>query len=203
MNPVIFAIADVSEATQSPWWSYGDGPLEPTAQVLGLPIFWWGRLGKTLNLVGSLLIVIEIIGVARLRQISAWLSRVKLFRRALNALPSEEDQIALDKRAAQEEPGCFIHFIYLQLAVMSTIPAAWVLDWMLRFSGSVLWGIFCSFAAIFLAFVALPLIPFLAVELLLIRPMVFLLSHPRLDFAVKCVSLLLFSTGWFLEMLCS
>jgi di/tricarboxylate transporter len=49
------------------WSLWASGDLESNDQLWGLPIFWWGRIGRITEFVAGLAIIAEIIGTERLR----------------------------------------------------------------------------------------------------------------------------------------
>jgi hypothetical protein len=50
------------------WRLWAQGELDPHALLWGLQLFWWGRIGKALQLIAGAMIVIEIVGPERLRR---------------------------------------------------------------------------------------------------------------------------------------
>jgi len=49
------------------WSLWASGDLDSNDQLWGLPMFWWGRIGRITEFVAALTIIAEIIGTQRLR----------------------------------------------------------------------------------------------------------------------------------------
>lgn len=49
------------------WTAWLRGELDPSAELLGLTVRWWGRIGKIALFAGSATVILDIIGPDRLR----------------------------------------------------------------------------------------------------------------------------------------
>lgn len=58
------------------WQLWFEGPIPPTTVVLGLALFKWVRIGKMLQFLGVFMVVVEIIGVERIRNIGVSLKNI-------------------------------------------------------------------------------------------------------------------------------
>lgn len=50
------------------WTSWLSGHLSPNATIWGVSIFWWGRIGKIMQVIGAITIIADIIGPEKIRK---------------------------------------------------------------------------------------------------------------------------------------
>ncbi|HWH81298.1 MAG TPA: hypothetical protein VNU71_03585 [Burkholderiaceae bacterium] len=173
------------------WQRWLDGPLGSIA-IHGLPIWAWARIGKIMQLVAGVLIVIEIIGVARVNKWGTLLRNVHgtLREPSINLWP----------------PFIFGVVGFLILAGYVKAMVHWQIlgfpnwpDWVLMLE---LWT---------RRVLAIPLLLLVGVPIVLVAigtllsPFVafsvWVLDNPKWEWRAKVFAVLLFSTGFFLDLL--
>jgi len=64
------------------WQLWFSGDLPSTATLWGASILWWGRIGKIIELVAGLTILVDLVGSQRLRDFGSSLHGLMSIRRA-------------------------------------------------------------------------------------------------------------------------
>lgn len=201
------------------WKQWLEGGDLRTTMVLGLPIYWWARIGKLAQLLGALTILAEIIGPARLRSFSASLRTLRAARWALGALRNSASWLVAfflyhfgkterrDERLREmERTNAPATVLYLVIAVIAAIRF-WGSDTniMYNFFQGVLAGSCIALLAtpVIVAFVAIVLASCALAVGVVARPVAWILERPALEELAKVASLLLVLAGVFLELLAS
>lgn len=113
------------------WWA-GDPEL-PRYLLGGLEIYWWARVGKAAGLIAAVVLVVEIIGLERLRSWAIALSSLRSRSHALGPVRrfvriySLDD---LDSTDEQERVGCWTLAVtaagYMLLAAILLLGYSWL-----------------------------------------------------------------------------
>jgi hypothetical protein len=63
------------------WHNWLSGHLDPELSLWGIRLFWWARIGKILQIVGAVTVVVDIIGPRRLRRLGTQLKKLSAVRK--------------------------------------------------------------------------------------------------------------------------
>jgi uncharacterized membrane protein len=212
------------------WRLWLSGNLSPNATIFGVSIFWWGRLGKTMQFVGAITIIADIIGPAKIRSFGASLHGAItsttlmqflrhsfrwytiMFRYTLmKDYVDENRRDSIANSEIEEETKQFqldllngLICLILTLIVMLSIelPQDW---WVFLVEAAIVF--FCLLVSISPTLTVLTVVSFiiagLAFNLVFIQPLAWVLEHPSLDRFTKVASLLFLLVGFHFELLAS
>jgi hypothetical protein len=194
-----------------------ESQLPPDAELWGIRVLWWGRLGKLAQLLGALTIVIEIIGPTRLRSFGASLrtfrgvhSARRLLRNNLvwsraffqSIFRADEEDRDKDHRVMQavspffDAAGLTLYCtIYAVTVIVFIVRHGWDLGVLIMgvIAGQLI-GMLVAPAAVLLSAAFIFLVP-ATIDTLMFRPMAWLLEQSTLDKIAKVVGVLLILVG--------
>ena len=204
------------------WWH---GPPPPDARLWGLPLYWWARIGKLLQVFAILSVLFEIIGAARLRAFSGRVLGSVNLRKALtksiriavtpwNAVQS----MTMELYICDDGPNDFdrivlgiypvMALVFWYLAAEHNITAK-DMHWLSAIALGLLSGLLTPVLILFvlsvawgILFLAVSLVTFVAAALIVV-PMASLIASPRLDVGLRVVTLLAAVVGLHFDLLAS
>ncbi len=183
-------------------WAAGRSTLD--LEVWGLEVVWWGRLGKILQFVGALTVVLDIIGPERLigfgqslRSASPFAGTIARARRRWEPLWA---WVRERRRTPQPLPagwwtsgGFLVRLVLVMVGVaVALLFASW--GWLLVVA--VLFG-----GLVFLGVAAIVSIVGQGVFVLVIRPFARVISVPSVDAWAKSVGVVLLLAGFHFDLL--
>ncbi len=206
------------------WQDWLRGAIGSGAELWGLDLIWWGRIGKLLQFAGGVTILSEIIGPQRLREFGGRLHstfrledmkarfkdvrnyRVAMWRYVSSAIGSEEEEKAMVE--AQESGFNKLNFAITAIAIVVSIYLIWIQFSLWPFVGLTIVAI--MFGSLF-AFMVGPIVTQiliyivmfagLCIDTFLFEPVAWILERPALDRWIKLFALLLLIIGFHFDLL--
>ena len=113
---VLAAIIVIAVGRALGWWHaldlWWDGTLRREQSVLGLPVLWWGRIGKILQFIAGLTVVLDIVGPKRLAEAAK--QRELRHRGALDAVDNEAALSVAERPLVELRSRVFSGLVYLE-----------------------------------------------------------------------------------------
>jgi hypothetical protein len=205
------------------WSLWLSGRLSPNVMILGVSIFWWGRLGKVMQFVGAATIIADIIGPERIRHFGSSLHGAITARVLLRFLKDCFDWYQIVFRytlmkdytdeviSAKKQPKqvkldilnyCICFLLTTFVILLAGLPPT---SWVFLVEAAIIFGcLLVSVSPILTVLIVFSAaISSLVINAVLIQPLAFALEHPSLDRLTKIVSLLLLLAGFHFELLAS
>lgn len=205
------------------WALWLSGHLSQHLTLMGVSIFWWGRLGKIMQLIGAATIIADIIGPEKIRKFGASLQGaitpailtqflkdcfewyVVVFRYTLMKDYSDETPIS-KKRSSHTKIDVFNYFIcFLLTAGVVFLTNLQQVGWVFLIEALVIF--YCLLVSISPLLTVFAITSFtitgLVINALFIKSLAWVLEHPALDQFTKIASLLLLLVGFHFELLAS
>ncbi|NJP09061.1 MAG: hypothetical protein HC866_05870 [Leptolyngbyaceae cyanobacterium RU_5_1] len=202
------------------WWS---GHLSPHSTIWGVSIFWWGRLGRTMQFVGAVTIIADIIGPEKIRKFGSslqgaitprllteflkdcfeWYSII--FRHTL--MKDYDDETPAAKKLARHSKLDLLNYVVCFLLTVVVVFSAKLQQagWVVLIEAAIIFS--CLLVSLSPLVTALIVIIFAATGLVanfvFIKSLARLLEHPSLDRSTKIASLLFLLLGFHFELLAS
>jgi hypothetical protein len=194
------------------WW-HGRSTLG--LQLWGVPVLWWGRIGKLAQFAAGLVVLFDLIGAERLRAFgrqSQWWARVLLLGLKFD-FGWRPDRMAVDWR-----PGQHLDWHDWKKLIK---PALWVTliplsGWLLRtyvpltsWTAVILYSVWATFAFVLgaaLAFLVLYVVIMLIVLVVAVLPTIIverLLNREQPGHPARWIAFILFLVGFHFDLLAS
>lgn len=201
------------------WTQWAASTLASNSVLWGVTIQWWGRIGSTLEFLGGLAVIAEIVGATKLQEYGQGL------RDAISSKGLKDQLLA----AAKLIRDCLVSFFWFGKKAhdaadrVFTSPHRWVYFTLTLLIAALIFEntrgnaapwyglafgvIFClSIAAIIAPFVVAFLVLIIVVivalaDLLAIKPLAKLVANPKLDKTAKIVGVLLVVVGFHFDLL--
>lgn len=204
------------------WALWLSGNLPPNAMLWGISIFWWGRFGKMMQLVGAITILADIIGPERIRGFGASLQStitsivliqylkdcfgwyVVIFRQTLMKEYDDETTSIESSRPRQLDIlNYVISFVLTSFLVLSIDPQQ--AGWIVLVEAAIIFT--CLLVSISPIITVLTIVVLILLGLLInsafVKPLAWTLENPSLDRFTKIASLFLLLIGFHFELLAS
>lgn len=204
------------------WKLWLAGHLPSDVIIWGVSVFWWGRLGKIMQLIGAITIVADIIGPEKIRRFGASLhtaiTRMNLIRFLEDCfewyilifrytLMKDYTDEATPKRTSRHTRLDVINYFVCFLVTILIVLLAKLhhTGWIVLIEAIIIFGcLLVSVSPLITVFAVILLIGFeFMINLVLIKPLAWALEHPSLDRFTKVMSLLLLLVGFHFELLAS
>lgn len=204
------------------WSLWLSGRLSPNTIILGISIFWWGRLGKVMQFVGAVTIIADIIGPEKIRSfgtslhgaitVNVLLQFLKdcfewykiVFRHTL--MKDYTDDVITAKRPNQLKLDILNYLICFLLTVfVILLTGLEQTGWVFLVEAAIIFGcLLVSISPILTVITVIgAAISGLLINAVLIQPLAWILEHPSLDRLTKIASFLLLLVGFHFELLAS
>lgn len=215
------------------WSLWSEGLLGADYLLWGVAVLWWARIGKIVSAVSALTIILEIIGPDRLRIFGSrlrtninfrWAARkiirlsrtvTKLFRYLGALLGGDDRRLDTSLNALVEDSPIMTIFInvlligwvILSIRLVDTFlyDSFWIMKlFVIGFTAAVLWLLSIIILIAVYALISL-LFTFgaLAINTLVLKPMVWVLERPDLNAKVRIISVALLVIGFHFDLLSS
>lgn len=180
------------------WSVWVDGRLAPSDAVFGVPIFWWGRVGKVADFLAAILLLWDAGTSTWARAFSQWLRA----SRAWWSQPGDQPELA-KPRGASFALHCFF---YIGICVGSFLPLLWFDN---HDPNLIAWIEWADATLLRRLTIELPIflllwgIGFVLTYGLLVFPLFWLTEAPRLPSRMRLVALCLLLLGVHFSLLAS
>lgn len=204
------------------WALWLAGNLPPNAMLWGISIFWWGRFGKMMQLIGGITIIADIIGPERIRGFGASLQStitsivliqylkdcfewyVVIFRQTLMKEYDDETTSTESSRPRQLDILNYLISLFLTIFLVLSINPQQA-GWVVLIEAAVIFAcLLVSISPIVTVLVIVVLILLgLLINSIFVKPLAWTLENPSLDRLTKIASLFLLLIGFHFELLAS
>lgn len=205
------------------WTLWLSGRLSPNLTLWGVSIFWWGRFGKIMQVVGAVTIVADIVGPEKIRSLGNSLHSAitpTILMEFLNDCFEWYKVVfrhTFMKDYVDEAPAAKKHSNQFKINILNyltcfllTILVIFAINpkesgWVLFVEAAIIF--FCLLVSLSPLVTVLFILAFIATGLMinaiLIQSLAWFLEHPALDKLTKLASLLLLLIGFHFELLAS
>ncbi|HEY9621732.1 MAG TPA: hypothetical protein V6C78_15330 [Crinalium sp.] len=205
------------------WAAWMSGHLSAHSTIWGVSIFWWGRIGKIMQVVGAGTIIADIIGPEKIRSFGASLQGAisptvlteflkdcfewyaVVFRHTF--MKDYEDEPAVVKKRQSHLAIELLNYLvcFLLTAVVIVSLKLQPTGWNFLVEAMIIFG--CLLVSVSPLVTVLVMVAFtvfgLTVDAVFIKSLAWVLEHPALDQLTKIASLLLLLVGFHFELLAS
>lgn len=204
------------------WSAWFAGDINKASVLWGVELFWWGRIGKALQLVGGLTIVAEIIGADALRKFGSSLHNritwpsfrenlhhivvwMRLTWRSIGETDSKEQDRLMDeasKYGANLVSGILSIGGAIAFWFLVEVSSTWYLQLLASF-----FFLFVMLAVVAPVFILASFVIFylvgLVLDVIVIEPVAWVLEREYLDKLIKVFAVIMLVVGFHFDFLAS
>ena len=211
---------DMIEELQKAWGSWSSGELKQDYPLWGIKIFWWGRIGKFVAVIGASTIIVDIIGPERLRSLGESLhtrfnmtARGDLLRESIRwykkTILGSTEESTLKTAAIESKVNKLNYFLCFVLTVIFLYRIVWK-SWDLSWNNGgwvgvliIMWGMYLIFLFTLSALVTIIIVFILTIIGMFIDYIALMLERTYIDKLVKIAGVIMLFVGFHFDFLAS